>query len=88
MEEFKIWARVKIIKPIAPRNQTAEEAFKKVRSFSPEVETLPSTSRSKNDIANNDPMVAKPPSRFKYLKAVLNKFIDPQTIYVRKEKVQ
>ena len=65
-----------------------EDAFRRVRSFSPEVETLPSKSNSKNPIAKSDPIVAKPPSKFKYLKVVLKKFIDQQIIYAHIGKDQ
>ena len=85
---FNICARVKRIEPATPMNQIATEALRKLRSFSADVETLPSTSRSKNAIASSAPMVAKPPSRLKYLKVVFKKFIDPQIIYVHKERVQ
>ena len=83
-----ICARVKRIEPTTPINQIATDAFRKVRSFSAEVETLPSTSSSKNAIASSAPIVAKPPSKLKYLKVVFKKFIDPQIIYVRIVKVQ
>ena len=54
----------------------ATDALRKLRSLSADVETLPSTSRSKNAIAKSAPMVANPPSKLKYLKVVLKKFID------------
>jgi hypothetical protein len=71
-----ICARVKRIDPTTPINQIATDALRKLRSFSADVETLPSTSRSKNAIAKSAPMVANPPSKLKYLKVVLKKFID------------
>ena len=83
-----ICARVKRIEPTTPINQIAADALRKLRSFSAEVETLPSTSSSKNAIASSAPIVAKPPSKLKYLKVVFKKFIDPQIFYVRIEKAQ
>jgi len=79
---------VKRIEPTTPINQMAADAFRKLRSFSAEVETLPSTSSSKNAIASNAPIVAKPPRMLMYLKVVFKKFIDPQIIYVRIVKDQ
>ena len=69
-------ARVKIIEPKTPMNQVSAEIFRKLRSFSADVESLPSTSSSKNAIANRTPIVANPPSKFTYLNVVLKKFID------------
>jgi hypothetical protein len=69
-------ARVKNIEPKTPMNQVSAEIFRRLRSFSADVESLPSTSSSKNAIANRTPIVANPPSKFKHLKAVLKKFID------------
>ena len=75
-EASRIWARVKIIEPKAPTSQITEDVFRKVRIFSPEVERLPSTSRSKNAMAKSVPTVANPPSKFKYLNVVVKRFID------------
>ena len=79
-------AIVKIIEPITPITHTAAETFRKFRNFSPDVDALPSTSSNRNAIAKRAPMVANPPSKLKYLKVVLKKFIGLQIVYERIEK--
>ena len=87
-DEFKISARVKIIEAIEPMNHVAEAHFRKVRSFSPEVDSLPFSSRSKKAIASNEPTVAKAPRSERNLKLTARKFIVQRIICVRIETIQ
>ena len=87
-DEFNISARVKIIEAIEPINHVAEAHFRKVRSFSPEVDSLPSSSRSKKAIASNEPTVAKALRSERNLKPTANKLIVQRIIYVRIVTIQ
>ena len=84
----RICAKVKTMCPHAPNTHKDAESVKYRRSFSPDSESLPSSSRSKKAMASNEPIVAKAPRSDRNLKLTANKFIVQRIICVRIVTIQ